>query len=367
MKKFKRYLIYILSAGVVVAALIALYRWQERSRQLSLGFPVLLPGAYVGTLEMALGDGKVNSTLYVERLREGTTLLFVAFVKDFQPQTIFPQRLTSTFSQTLERYRPVVIQWPGAILTLSGVEEKSGYQGMIRVGSDKVGNWTLRRMLPSEVSTVSLGENEEQILLWLRARERLRKAGVERDTIQTELNSTEERVKTLERALGDKNALQARSANRQKELETELTHLRENQEKSGRELESLSNSLDLLARITKRGQTVTLERRILQREARWYNVNWQGEEENQELSEEDTGIDQAKLELAVRRARETKSFLREREEEKKRIQQLTRELENPSALPEEEEENTQGVPKEEVPAERTPGEEKRQLWDQLFG
>jgi hypothetical protein len=88
-------------------------------------------------------------------------------------------------------------------------------------------------------------------------------------------------------------------------------------------------------------------------------VHWQGEEETQDISEEESGIDLAKLENAVRKARETKSFIREREEEIQKIRELTDALNNP--------ESPSTEPSDTPSNEEKPLEEKNKLWDRLFG
>ena len=149
----------------------------------------------------------------------------------------------------------------------------------------------------------------------------------------------------------------SRSVQRRKELETEFAQLKGEREKSTSEMEALVNSLDLLTRITKRGQAVSLERKILQRENRWYTVHWQGEDAADDLDEEESGIDMAKLDNAVRKARETKSFLREKEDELQKIHELTEELNNPQSPM---------IDNPVTPPEK-PAEEKNKLWDRLFG
>ena len=350
----------LLLSSVVLLAFIGIYLLiinQQTKSELAKGFPILLPGAYAGSLEYDSAGEKKSGSLYVERLREGNTLLFVLFIEGFQPQTVFPQKLINE-GQT-ERLRPISLNWKDEKLVLSGKEDGGFYRGLVRSAGKNSGEWTIRRMTPDEVNSVSLGEEEEKILLWLRSKERLRKNSLDKNLLEQEQFSISQRVSILEEALGDKLLLQSRSEDRRKELEKQLTSLREERDRSASELDSLVNTLDLQTRITKRGQAVSLERKILQREIRWYNVHWQGEEETQDISEEESGIDLAKLENAVRKARETKSFIREREEEIQKIRELTDALNNP--------ESPSTEPSDTPSNEEKPLEEKNKLWDRLFG
>ena len=360
-KDMGKLIIIIALCLLLGGALFYFIRARLLNSELAKGFPLLLPGAYVGTIEFTTGKNKQSSSLYVERLRDGNTLLFVAFLNDFQPQTIFPQKLSPIVVGQQERVRPVSLVWKEARLVLSGREQAGSFKGIVKLDGDSSGEWFIRRMTPEETISTSLGGEEEKILIWLKAKERLRKYSLEETALSKELSLTTEKVQILDEALGDKQSLQSRSVQRRKQLEENFVTLKSEREKSAAELESLVNSLDLLTRITKRGQAVSLERKILQRETRWYNVHWQKEEDTQELSEEESGIDMAKLENAVRKARETKSFIREKEDELQKIKELTEELNNPqSPIP---------APTPESPDKPTdkPDEEKNQLWDRLFG
>jgi hypothetical protein len=356
----------LLGIGVLCIALVVGLFLMIRSRQLntelSRGFPLLLPGAYVGTVEFTAGNQQQTSSLYVERLRDGNTLLFVIFLKDFQPQTIFSQKISPTPSGQSERFRPVTLIWKEQKLVLSGKEESGFFKGIVKIDGDNSGNWNIRRMTPEETVSASLAGEEEKILLWLKAKERLRKNIIEKSILSQELVETTKKVETLDEALGDKQLLQLRSEQRRKELEAEFAQLKSEREKSTSEMESLVNSLDLLTRITKRGQAVSLERKILQRENRWYTVHWQGDEDSDVLTEEESGIDMAKLDSAVRKARETKSFLREKEDEIQKIRELSDELNNPQSPIE----TPEGLDSPEASPEK-PAEEKDKLWDRLFG
>lgn len=348
-----------LSCLVIVLAIgsLSLLRSYQQNRALSKGFPVLLPGAFVGTIDLSSQGEKQQSSLYVERLKDGNTLLFVIFLKDFQPQTIFAQKLSESNAGEQERYRPVTLFWNDQKLVLSGVEENGSFKGNVKVAGQSSGSWSIRRMTPEETMSTSLGNEEEKILIWLKAKEQLRKNTLEKNLLSQNLAETTQKVRALEEALGDKQLLQSRSIQRRKDLEADFIKLKDERLKRAEELESLENSLDLLTRITKRGQAVSLERKILQRENRWYNVHWQGEEDTEELSEEESGIDMIKLENAMRKARETKSFVREKEDELQKIQELTDELNNPQAPI---------VDGPKTP-QAEPTQDKGKLWDRLFG
>ncbi len=326
------------------------------------GFPVLGPGAYVGTIDFTQ-PRKLRETLYLERLREGDTFLVILFREGFQPQTVFPER-----SSRRDQYHPIALRTSSGSLRLSGVEEESGIRGLVRAESNVVGSWTLRKMTAEEVATEALGEHASEVTAWMQAKERARISEQKLRELEENRKRIEERLEALEKSVADESLLRSRSEERRRELDAELTKIRNERDTAGKAVELLASELELLARITRRGQTVSLERRILQRENRWYDVNWQTEEELglEDLPEAESGLDLEKLEQAVRRARETKSLLREREEELRKI----RELENGGGRPAEPAQTPaqaeQGEEEEVTQPAPAPTAGKEDLWDRLF-
>lgn len=351
-------------ASLLSLVILAIFFFKHLSGQeeLARGFPILSPGAYVGEIH-STGREHKTETIYCERLREGDTLLLILFREEFQPQTLFPERLARK-----NIYKPLVIQDQKGVFRLSGVEEEGNYHGIVKVDSEVVGTWMLRKMDAKELGKNTVAENSAELSGWMQAKERARIAKEKLDEITEKVSDSEKRIKTMEESLSDEAGLRRQAEGRKAELEKLLQKLRADRDVSGKNVESLASELDLLLRITKRGQTVSLERRIVQRENRWYEVNWQSEEElgMEELPTEEAGIDLGKLEEAVRRARETKSLLREREDELKKIRSLEhREIPgaksgtpSPDVQPSSPT-RTQEPPKEERP----PGN----LWDRLFG
>ena len=341
----------LIIVGVAVAVLLLgsfVIRDFLGSERRSRGFPIPSVGAYVGTISIS-SDGP-PSTLYLERLREGDTLLVILFSEGFQPQTLFPERLVRV--EGGELYRPLVVRTERTALRLTGVSEKEGFQGIVRGEKGESGEWSLRKLDPGELKKIE--SNSQELAAWIRARERARLARAHlRDTVEQRSHS-EARLKLLEDSLKDERDLRARALARKAQLEATLNEKKIERERLTKKVENLAGELDLLSRITKRGQAVSLTRRILQRENRWYEVNWQTDEEigQEEIPAEEAGIDIAKFEQAVKRARETKALIRERDEELKRIREL---------------ETMEHEPSEEPEPVAPPEEKRENLWDRLFG
>jgi len=360
----------ILTALTVIAAIFFTFKMIIGRERETRGFPIPPVGAYVGEIKLKSQAGDNSSTFYLERLREGDTLLVIFFFEGFQPQTLFPERLLRAEGEEL--YRPIIVKSQDAVLRLSGVKESDGLRGIVKTGNGVVGEWNLRMLSAGELKKQDF--SSEDLQAWLKARERARVVRLGLESARERKLELAERILVLERSLADESALRTRAMTRKKELEELLVERKKSREELSKSVESLASELDLLSRITKRGQTVMLERRILQRENRWYEVNWQSDEEigQEEIPAAEAGIDIAKFEQAVRQARETKALLREREEELRRIRTLQDGAVTESE--EEAEESEESVePGEEAPAEEPspPNQEKPQnqenMWNRLFG
>jgi hypothetical protein len=329
----------IIIALVFLCGVIAVVLMLTSREKLSRGFPIPEVGAYAGVVNMPN-----PATLYLERLRQGDTLLLIVFTEGFQPQSLFPERLLRVEGEEL--YRPLVIRVGEGSLRLSGIREKSGrLYGRLKTNKGESGEWWLTRVDPAMLSRGGTDLNELSELLKVRDLERISQRNVQ--SVRNRKVEVEERIVNLERALSDQAALKARASRRRDTLERELKEKTATISRLAKSVDELAGELELLARISRRGQAVSLERRILQREHRWYEVNWSDEEFGQaELP--DAGIDLVKFNQAVRQAQETRTLLRERDDELRRLREL---------------ESAPGTAPENMP----PATEQEGLWNRLFG
>ncbi len=125
-------------------------------------------------------------------------------------------------------------------------------------------------------------------------------------------------------------------------------------------MKELVRQLEQLTRITRRGQTVDLERRISKKEEKWYLVNWQVGEDSSVLEENMArrmNIDLAKLNENAKRAREIQSLKGKLLQEQDRVLKLEKLYENKVH---------EGSPGS-TPLQKEPGKPWWKSWEGLFG
>lgn len=334
--------ILIVVTGIV--SLFFLLRALTNREQMSRGFPIPEIGAHVGTVNI---PGEDLATFYLERLREGDTLLAIVFAEGFQPQSLFPERLLRVEGQEL--YRPLFVKLGERGLRLSGVRQSPGkLQGKVKTETGESGDWSLRRL---DSGVLKRGEIDlAELAEILKAKDAERRTSVSVESVRALKNEIEERIRGLERALSDQAALRTKASQRRDSLKKALQEKKEFRTQVAKSIDTLAGELELISRISKRGQAVSLERRILQREHRWYEVHWQSDEEIGQTELPDAGIDLAKFNQAVRQAQETRALLRERDDELRKIRELESAPEVQENAP---------TPESPVPQEG--------LWNRLFG
>ncbi|MCB0323310.1 MAG: hypothetical protein KDD69_07030 [Bdellovibrionales bacterium] len=351
------------AAALVFVVLLALGR--ESS------FPALPTGSYVGSVT-GLGDvGEANSprSMYVERTAGGDALLFVVFQDEFRPQ-IVPITWRRPDSSAEERqtagFLPPTVTFKTRQFTLHGAESNNQFTGEVLLDGSSVGIWSLRPISPKELRKDAIDSDSPfDVASWLRLKGEYRMAGEAHAELKRSIDEMQERREKLARYVQQGDALKQRAESRRVELEEKLTSVAETQEGRLAELKGYVRELDQLNRITRRGRTIELARRVGKRENKWYLVNW---EQGMDLSSLEAGlanrmnVDVRKLDQQVNRARELDRLKTTIIEERARVRKLQKMYRDKIR------ENTGG--QENIPAP-TEGEGEQKpwwkKWDSLFG
>lgn len=318
-------------------------------------FPDIPSGAYVGTVT---GIDATPNTFYLERFEKTDTFLVVLFRDGFKPQAVFGEHVE-------KQLRPLVVVDRSMQLTFTGASSENRIAGVVRDNEGKSGSWELRSLTPQELLAPSDAEALTQLKKWLVAREENRRIKVAIRESEALLADGEHKRDRLKLLLEDEGALREKAIQRRTQLSQELKRAIEERKATSDTVDGLVSELDLLGRITKRGQIVALARRVMNRENKWYDVNWKANEDASGLedsAEVPPEIDLANLDAAVKRANEVRALLRERDEEVRRINELEEPrgevgpgLEPPPIPPPLKEEE-----------ERDPNKSKN-LWNRIFG
>jgi hypothetical protein len=346
---------------VSAVSLAAIISWFVQTRGEGQ-YPVLETGSYVGRIN-GLDAAREERSLYVEKLPNSDALLVIAFIPDFRPQTI---RMVRSADDS-KSYRPLPLTVGEQRFELHGYLDGSAVSGFVRSGVEQVGSWTLRKASRATLEGDSaVDKNMLGKLLERRYTVRVLKNEVKES--EGRLSALKAREVKLRDFLGDEALLKTRATERREELSQQLATAIEERKREAGEVKTLATELDLIGRISKTGQAVDLARRVAGRENRWYQANWQASEDASGLEEQmgaDSNINFAKLDLAVKQAREIQRLLSEIADQKKKIEQLRQAPASDQSIPVEQ--PVVHPPIEKAPTREEPENSEKNLWNRLFG
>ena len=310
--------------GVLLIALISVSLLL--SRELSLRFPHLDPGSYLGVLRPSSGGEPLK--FYVERATQGQDILLVMFGSGWEPQLI--SGVLANAGDPNSELLPIGISGGGKNLTLTGASSAphryEGSYSLVREEnhSREEGHWELSDIgsVPQELSEA----DKKEVQLWLLLRD--------------ELSETEEKVRSLEskvpaqRAEIDKltvfitegERLKTRANEKFTLLSKELSEAKDAFARKQEEAQKLQDTLTIAQKVSGMGRLVSLSRESLERESRWID------------SMVRTGTTQSPedLEAAYERAERIILLKRDINKEKARIDDLLHGKKKDAAPPEEE-------------------------------
>jgi hypothetical protein len=294
-------------------------------------FPDLPVGAYVGKMSGISAGEKEAASLYVERIRNANSLLFVVFREGWKPQIVSTEQAEakqalSFFGSRQRSLVPPVVRSNENSFTLSGSNSVNGYSGQVISGDQRHGTWSLSPVSindlrqPSPISGDVLDLRE-----WLRLKAKLNSLTREDRSLEATIAENRDRQGKLAKFLKQENLLRVRAKERQDSFVSELKDLSVKQEAKTEEVKQLVRELEQLTRITKKGQTVELARRVAKREAKWYSVNWQTGADLSSLEEglaEKMNVDLNKLRSNIKRAAEVQALKNTVAQERARVLKL---------------------------------------------
>lgn len=325
-------------------------------------FPRLPEGAYVGRISGIHGSHDEFATLYLERFPGSDTFLCIVFADGFRPQAI-----SANSAAAGAEYRPLVLTHNNRRFALYGRDHNGELSGKVVEGEKTAGRWELRALRAGDLLASAPAADTAGFDQWLLARGQLRELKRELKQAETQLADDREKRDKLTKFVQDRTLLEDRAASRRDELKSQFDQGIAEKKQTAKEVADLVAELDLVGRITKRGQAVSLARRVANRENKWYMVNWHAEEDPTGVTEylsDSPEVDIKKLDEAVAHAGETQALLHEIETEQSRIRSLEQQIQ--------EGRSPAGTGEEQAPAapvyQPQPAPQKKEsLWDQIFG
>lgn len=372
---FKGTIFLCLGGGVIALLLFLLLFRQEDVRS----FPNLPVGAYIGHAYGLRSTRRDSATLYIERIKDNDTLLFVVFDQGWKPQAISLkplQRSLANNSRLREDtlFEPITLDHEKKKFVFVGVQRKQDeFSGNVYEGDDNRGGWSLRptNMQELEQGTAALGAGGEDVKTWMSAKVQniILKMQIEQ-TVDTNKRK-QEKLEKLQTFIANEDLLRQKARAERDKVAKETHEATKEREKHADAIAHLVDELDLLARITKRGKAVTLARKVANRENKWYLAHWKTEEDTSGLEEfggQSLEVDLAKLDVAYRRANEIRSLTREIAEHEQRIRELEALRDNSESLPSQPAQRLE--PERSKPIKPELRKEKKReesFWGKIFG
>ena len=296
-------------------------------------FPALPSGAYVGKVSAVTGSNSEFATFFVERFNGSNTFLFVVFRDGWKPQAIPLKRMFNADNgkkQLTEDvpFEPVELHNESRSFVLLGSGDNGKFSGEV-ISSDGVkGTWSLEMKTESELS-VERAVAGLELKQWLDIKTRLGELRAQSEQDYQRYTYRKDRLEKLEKFIGQEDLLRERALRRRDLLAEEVGRAREERDKTSKSLTSYLDELDLLKRITKRGQVVDLARRVATRESKWYLANWGEGTDVSSLEEtlaDKDNVDVVRLEAAYKKASEIRDLKHGIEREREVISELENKL-----------------------------------------
>jgi len=234
-------------------------------------FPSLVPGSYIGEIS-GVDSARPQDTFsfYLERLTHAPVNLLVVMKEGWQPQLVNlePLEVAPTDAGDIATVKPLQIENDGKRFTFTGTSWLGSFRGELKVSGGAEGRWSLHPIAKQQLS-----ENLDQIqgapdqfASWLTIRNQY--VIVESQLKQTEqaLQEASEKAGKLEKLLEEDSTLRSRASARREALTQEIGRLDSDQLAGEKALVDSVSELDLLGRITKRGKSVVLARKVANRE-----------------------------------------------------------------------------------------------------
>lgn len=306
---------------------------------------------------------------YVERLPKPDTLLVFIFNEGFQPKAISFKPLyfgaeSPSSSGDSALWQPLELKHDQTVFTFYGKRLTGSFSGTVKTGDGKTGKWELRPVTEAEVSEglVELAQSSLDLQQWLLYKSQLLELKRKIKSVVRLREQKQEYYAKLDKFVADEQLLKERATTRREELKHELERAIQNQKELSSTVSNFESELDLLNRITKKGKAISLARRVINRETKWYLANWRAEEDSASLDEffsEHPQVDLSQLEADVKKSNEIRLLLHQISTEKQKIAELEgRQMEGQEPLSP----PLQAVPT--VPEKK--GTKDRSFWGDLF-
>ena len=246
-------------------------------------FPALAQGQYVGLIrDFPLENGgKKDVSVYLERFPQGNIVMLVLFLDGWTPKSVSLKPLFEDRDQNvvLTKLEPLKFTHDGLDYSMSGYVDSGVIVGKIAFEGSFARKFALAPILDSKLEGLTYDSNVTNVEMssWVK----LKSEYIELRSTLADGEKTKgqkgESLRKLNHFLTNKEQMKSVAEKEKTRLRGELKSLRDNSVAQKTSLKSLVRELEVLGRITERGKTIRLVRRIDNRENKWYLANWREE------------------------------------------------------------------------------------------
>ena len=254
-------LMTVVVAGVLLAMLVM---------RTNHGFPALPAGTYVGVVkglswEAGDKDKSEEVTLYLERPKYADVAILILFEDGFTPKLI--HLVEKNDGSNGREFYPLYFEHQFASFRLFGKATRVELSGQIVRDDNQRGTWTLKRVSSDQLASTQVAAEGISIDLarWLRARAKHKDTSEQLAQINSELDTIEKSNAELKEYASDEQLVKTRAEENKKALLAELESARKLDQQNRKDVAGMVNELAMLGRITKRGRTVGVARRLARR------------------------------------------------------------------------------------------------------
>jgi len=249
-------------------------------------FPPLPRGSYVGVIEDFPISERVNKdvSLFVERFADSRIAMVVIFVEGWTPKSINLRALPADETLAAQnfdsaRLNPIEFIHEGLQYSMYGEMEDGRVVGKLKEGNSLPRKFNLESLPDSRLAGTNYGKDVTRVDMenWVKLRSEYIELRSQLADGEEEKEQKDETFRKLTHFMNNKGRLKSVADKERARLEGELDNLRASSGSREASLKSLVRELEVLGRITERGKTIRLIRRINNRENKWYLANWRDE------------------------------------------------------------------------------------------
>lgn len=232
-------------------------------------FPVIAAGSYLGSMHDVFSDSDVTH-FYVERAPDSPHL-FVAIVRAGWKPRVIDMRMLASGAESDDWLQPLTLVGLEGTLRFSGAADSTKrYRGDVHNVHDGLrGSWSLLA-LSADKQLAMNAQTRRQTNLWLSLKAELRSIDGQIGQAENTVELQKKEIANLALFITDGDAVRASAQKKLQAAQAEFDLIDDELRLKRTAAARLEEQFTISQRVTPQGKLVSLARKSLQREARWF-------------------------------------------------------------------------------------------------